>query len=60
MTLDQWLQEATGIFPRGVQERLAQEYTVHLKDSVAAGGSGDALELFGEPKQVEKRFQKIW
>ena len=60
MTLDQWLQEATGTFPRGVQERLAQEYTAHLEDSVVAGGSGDALELFGESRQVEKRLQKLY
>ena len=60
MTLERWLQEATGTFPPGIRERLAQEYTAHLEDSVAAGGSGDALELFGEPKQVEKSLRKLY
>ena len=60
MTLDQWLQEATGTFPPGIRERLAQEYTAHLEDSVAAGGSGNALELFGEPLQVKQRLKKLY
>lgn len=60
MTLDQWLEEATGTFPPGIRERLAQEYTTHLEDSVAADGSRDALELFGKPKEIEKRLKKFY
>ncbi|WP_407570194.1 hypothetical protein [Deinococcus altitudinis] len=60
MTLDQWLQEATGSFPRGVRERLAQEYGAHLEDSVAAGGSGDALELFGDSRAARKLLGKSY
>lgn len=58
MTLDQWLQEATGTFPPGIRERLAQEYTAHVEDSVAAGGSGDALELFGKPESLKRQLKK--
>ena len=60
MTLDQWLQEATGTFPRGVRERLAQEYGAHLEDSVATGGSEDAFELFGDPTAVRKMLGKSY
>ena len=60
MTLDQWLQEATGSFPRGVRERLAQEYGAHLEDSVTAGGSGNAEDLFGKPAIVEKALNKSY
>ncbi len=60
MTLDQWLQEATGTFPRGVRERLAREYKAHLEDSVASGGSGDALELFGDSQMVAKELTRLY
>jgi len=60
MTLDQWLQEATGTFPRGVRERLRQEYTAHLEDSVGAGGSVDAQELFGDPDKVAKDLTRLY
>ncbi len=60
MTLDQWLQEATGTFPRGVRERLAQEYGAHLADSIMSDGSDDAFELFGDPKAVRKILGKSY
>ena len=60
MTLGQWLQEATGTFPRGVRERLAQDYKAHLDDSVASGRSGDALELFGNPQMVAKDLTRLY
>jgi hypothetical protein len=60
VTLDQWLEEATGTFPCGVRERLAQEYIAHLEDSVAAGGSGEALELFGEPQRMKRSLKKLY
>ncbi|MGY2893635.1 hypothetical protein [Deinococcus sp. UYEF24] len=60
MTLDQWLQEATGRFPRGVRERLAQEYGAHLEDSAAAGGSDDVVKLFGKPAIVEKHLSRSY
>ena len=60
MTLGQWLQEATGTFPHGVRERLAQDYKAHLDDSVASGRSGDALELFGNPQMVAKDLTRLY
>lgn len=60
MTLGQWLQEATGTFPRGVRERLAQEYKAHLDDGVASEGSEDALELFGNPQMVAKVLTRLY
>ena len=60
MTLDQWLQEATGTFPRGVRKRLEKEYQTHLADSILAGGSGDAFELFGDPRKIRKSLKKLY
>ena len=60
MTLDQWLQEATGTFPRGVRERLAQDYRTHLEESIKAGGNGDVPDLFGNPTSVRKSLKKSY
>jgi hypothetical protein len=60
MTLDQWLQEATGIFPAGVQKRLAQEYAAHLEDSVAVGGVADPVALLGPPYDVQSTLKKSY
>ena len=60
MKLDLWLQEATEIFPQGVRERLAEEYAAHLEDSVAAGESEDALELFGDPRAAQQLLKKTY
>jgi hypothetical protein len=60
MTLDQWLRDATGTFPAGVQKRLAQEYRAHLEESVAAGGIGDPVVLFGRPKKVRQQLKKTY
>jgi hypothetical protein len=60
MTLQQWLQEATGDSPAGVQRRLAQEYRAHLDESVAAGGVSDPVALFGEPEVTERQLQKSY
>jgi hypothetical protein len=60
VTLQQWLQEATGTFPAGVQKRLAQEYRAHLEESVAAGGIGDPVVLFGEPKIIQQQLEKSY
>lgn len=60
MTLDQWLQEATGTFPRGVRERLAQDYRTHLEESIEAGGNGDIPDLFGNPTSVRKSLKKSY
>jgi hypothetical protein len=60
MTLDQWLREATGMFPKGVQTRLAQEYRAHLEESVAAGDSRDVESLFGQPDTVRRQLKKSY
>jgi hypothetical protein len=60
VTLQQWLQEATGIFPAGVQKRLAQEYRAHLEESVAAGGIGDPVALFGTPDKVQHQLKNSY
>ena len=60
MTLDQWLLEAAGTFPRGVRERLAQDYRTHLEESIKAGGNGNVQDLFGNPTSVRKLLRKTY
>jgi hypothetical protein len=60
MTLEQWLRQATGDFPAGVQARLAQEYRTHLDESVATGGPADPVTLFGEPGAVKKGLRRSY
>jgi hypothetical protein len=60
MTLEQWLREATGTFPAGVQKRLAQEYRAHLEESLAAGNDGDVKNLFGQPDTVRRQLEKSY
>ena len=43
-----------------MRERPAQDYKAHLEDSVASGGSGDALELFGDSLRVKRSLKKLY
>jgi hypothetical protein len=60
MTLEQWLKQATGEFPVGVQARLAQEYRTHLDESVAAGGVSDPVVVFGAPGAVRSKLARTY
>lgn len=56
MNLNQWLSEATGSYPAGVQRRLAQEYRAHWEES----GGGDAVAVFGKPGVVRRRLKRSY
>lgn len=56
MTFEAWLSQATGRFPTGVQERLAQEYRAHWEES----GGGDVVALFGKPGLVRRRLRRSY
>jgi len=60
MTLDLWLQEALGGYSAGVQRRLGGEYRTHLEDSVAAGGSGNPVQVLGDPQDVARFLKRLY
>jgi hypothetical protein len=57
VNIETWLSEATGSFPAGVQQRLAQEYRAHWEES---GGGGDVAALFGKPGVVRRRLKRLY
>ena len=60
MTLEVWLREALGSYPAGVQRRLGGEYRTHLGDSVAAGESGDPVQVPGDPRSVTQALKRSY
>lgn len=60
MTLDDWMSRVVADFPRPLQQHLRSEYRAHYQDHLAAGGSDDALALFGDPAQTRKQLQKLY
>lgn len=60
MTLDEWMNSVISDFPRRVQQHLRSEYRAHYQDHLAAGGSDDALALFGDPVETKRQLNKIY
>jgi len=60
MTLDEWMNPVVAEFPRRLQQHLRSEYRAHYQDHLSAGGSDDALALFGDPTETRQQLKKVY